>query len=272
MVDIDDSGDWDPESEWVVRNCAVPVEGPETETVLCPITGSSLAAVANGWVRVLIADRQAPAGGWDGSAFFEPGEALGEVEDYSQQELPPTPAPPTPTPTPTPEPTATPPTETYSDPADDAQQMDEAGNLTGVGLPGHPADLRDVQMMWVTENGQLFLEIWVFRNKESRSFSSAVQAFLTSGPDGEQVLVVVLAWEDHADEVQFFIQGPQGTIVDERVVIMPVNDGAEVHFKIPADLVGDADRVLVYSYDMPVEGQLRGFDGTDIYVPLPAVP
>ena len=52
--------------------------------------------------------------------------------------------------------------------------------------------------------------------------SSAVQAFLTSGPDGQQVLVLLLAWEDHADQFSLFVQGPEGEIIDVRVVIQPV--------------------------------------------------
>lgn len=272
VLDGDDSGDWDPENEWLVRNCEVPVGGPETETVSCPTDDPMATASAGSWLRVLIADRQAPASGWDGSAFFEPGEALGEVEDYRLQELPATPVPPTPTPTATstPTPTATPMGAIYEDPPDDAQEMDDAGELTGLGLLGHPADIRQVQMFWVTEDGQEFLVVRVFRAKLSRSFSSAVQVFITSGPDGNQVLELVLAWEDHDNEVQFFLAGREGEITDDRVVIMPVQDGALVEFRIPLDLIGASDRLLVYSYDMQEQGQFRGFDGTDEYVPLPA--
>ena len=175
------------------------------------------------------------------------------------------------TPTPTPEITPTEPTGViYSDPPDDSLQMDDEGNLTGVGLPGHPSDLREVRMMWVTEDGEQFLEIWIFRSKSGHSFSSAVQVFLASGPSGQETLAMVLLWEDHAGQVTRQAQDPQGVeIRDERILIQPLNDGAEVHLRIPADRVSPADRLLICSFDKPVDGELRGFDGTNEYVPIP---
>ena len=269
-LDMVGDGRWDPESEWVVRNCSVPAAGPDQETIVCDATGSSLAPAENGWLRVMLTDQQAPSGGWDGSAFFEAGEAKGEVEDYSKGSVATPVPPPTPIPTATPLPTATPDPseggESFLDPIGDAQVMDDEGNFPGIALPEDRSDIREVRVMWLTEDDQDYLVLWIFREKSERSNSSAVQAFLTVGQD---TLVRVIVWEDHEEQVTFHVFGEEGEITDSGASVEVLENGGQVHFKIPADQVGEADSFIVRSFDRLNSGDQRGFDSTE-YFSLPA--
>lgn len=265
VVDVDGDGRWDLEAEWAVRNCVVPATGLENETIECDATGSSLAPSPNGWLRVLLADQQAPSDGWDGSAFFEPGEALGEVEDYFQHSVP-TPIPP-PSPTPTPSPTPDPSTsgQSFPDPVGDSQVMNDSGNFPGIALPHDRSDIREVRSMWITEDDQSFLVFWIFRVKTKRSDSSAIQVFLTIGEDA---LIRVLAWQDHEEEVTEQVFDEKGEISDSGVTFEVFNNGGQVHIKIPAEQVGEADSFLVRSFDRVNREDDRGFDSTE-YLPIP---
>ena len=78
----------------------------------------------------------------------------------------------------------------------------------------------------------------------------------------------VIVWEDHEDVVSFHVFAEEGEISDSGVTVEVENNGGHVHFKIPADQVGDADSFIVRSFDRLNHGDQRGFDSTE-YFPLP---
>lgn len=82
LIDINNDGAWNPDSDWIVQNCPVPAQGEAREVLECLIDPLDFLSIQPGWARVMISDLPAPASGWDGSAFFAPGEARGEIEDY----------------------------------------------------------------------------------------------------------------------------------------------------------------------------------------------
>jgi len=82
VVDLNFNGEWDSDDEWLVRNCVVPENGEQRETLTCDIEPTETVSIAQSWMRIVVSDLQVPGSTWDGSAFFDPGEARGEVEDF----------------------------------------------------------------------------------------------------------------------------------------------------------------------------------------------
>ncbi|MBI3160319.1 MAG: hypothetical protein HYZ26_12045 [Chloroflexi bacterium] len=97
LMDMNDDGEWDPETpEWLVRNCPVAAGGLTVERIHCetePVDASVDLSKPHA-IRVMVSDMAAPAEGWDGSAYFEPGEGRGEVEDHGIEPSPTPPPPP----------------------------------------------------------------------------------------------------------------------------------------------------------------------------------
>lgn len=284
VIDLNNDGRWDPENEWLVRNCPVPVDGPQSETVQCPAAGTPLLSAEPGWLRVLVADRQAPESGWDGSAFSPAGEARGEVEDYLIEPGPtPEPTPPTATPRPptAPPATSTEPPETeepttdpetgvsrHTDDTDDVVLLDDQGNRIGPAPAGHRADIVYFEMRWVEIDGQRFLEIRIVRNKAEMSNSSAVQAWLVRGSGTSAVPVAAPFWELHGGRLQQGLLTTQGATSYPGLTIEIRQNGGDILFRIPEALVGDATGVFLRSFDRTEASDSRGFDETDT-VPLP---
>ena len=278
VVDLDDDGDWDPDNEWLVRNCPVPASGPPNETLQCATAGTALTSTQPGWLRIVVADRQAPAGGWNGSALAPPGEARGEVEDHLNQPLP-TPDPPPATPTSPPatntsEPTRSGPTTqpgfgrtSHPDPPDDAVLIDAQGQEIGPAA-GHRADITRVELRWIEIDGQRYLEVWVYRNKTEASNSSAIQIWLVRVLSGVLTPLAVPFWELHEGVLRQGLQTNEGFTTYPGLQIEARQNGGELYFLIPAALVGDADGLLVYSFDRTQATDSRGYDETE-HLPLP---
>jgi hypothetical protein len=170
-----------------------------------------------------------------------------------------------PIPTPTLDPSAS--GQSFSDPIGDSQVMDDAGNFPGISLPHDRSDINEVRAMWITENDQSFLVFWIFREKSERSDSSAIQVFLTIGED---TLIRFLVWEDHEGEVTQHVFGEEDEITDSGVIFEVLNNGGQVHIKIPAEQVGEADSFIVQSFDRVNREDDRGFDNTEYYpIPIP---
>ena len=273
-VDLDDDGDWDPDNEWLVRNCPLPAAGQPNDTVSCPTAGTPLLSGEAGWMRVVVADRRAPDSGWDGSAFSPPGEARGEIEDHLIQPIPtPDPPPPSPTSPPqtrTPTPERTGPTtqpgfgrSRHDDPADDVVLLDSQGNELGLAGAGHRADITRVEMRWIEIDGQRYLEIWVYRNKTQASNSSAVQAWLIKGQGAQTSAVAAPFWELHAGQLTQGLNTEEGVSSYPGLQIEVEQNAGELYFRVPEALVGDASHLLVYSFDRTEEADPRGYDESD---------
>ncbi len=278
VLDLNADGVWQPMAEWIVRNCPVPesAQAPAVNFILCPLLASAqlfgnLPSDSPVWYRILLSEVELdePAG-WRGEG--DPaGYSFGEVEDGTYRRDDENPRLPLPTPT---MPVVTAPERPTTQPEigvgrnidapDDVQFMDDAGNLVGSAPAGHPADILEVQAMWVTEGEERYLEIWVFRAKCERGYSSAVQFFLFVDDFSSPALGGF--WQDHASQItqQFF--GPEGELRNPGIGVEVNGNGMQVHFKIPEELVGDANRLLVRSFDRPseTEDQYRGFDETDL--------
>ena len=102
-------------------------------------------------------------------------------------------------------------------------------------------------------------------DKTERSNSSAIQIFLTIGED---TLTRILAWQDHDEMVTEQVFDNDGEIDDFGVTFEVLNNGGQVHIKIPAQQVGEANSFIVHSFDRINSGDDRGFDSTG-YFPIP---
>lgn len=143
--------------------------------------------------------------------------------------------------------------------------MDDAGNFPGISLSHDRSDINEVRAMGITEDDQSFLVFWIFREKSERSDSSAIQLFLTIGED---TLIRFLVREDHEGEVTQHVFGEEDEITDSGVIFEVLNNGGQVHIKIPAEQVGEADSFIVQSFDRVKREDDRGFDNTE-YFPIP---